>query len=273
MFRPHPQVHPFLAWPLAASALALSVLGAGCDLDMDDDDPVIVIVDETAPMAPTGLTSVTGDGQVQLVWNASYEPDVAGYRIYWSPAPAGPYTYMATTYVPRYNDRDVENGVTYFYAVTVFDDTGNESELSPEIVHDTPRPQGENLVLYSASGASWELSGYDFDHYVRRPWSSVESDIYFTITSGRASMVASDPDTDLQDAGFHELADLDWAPPGGWTGEDRVTLIIGHSYYVWTRDDHYAKFRVTALDLALGRVVVDWAYQIDPSNPELRAGR
>ena len=77
----------------------------------------------------------------------------------------------------------------------------------------------------------------------------------------------------VEDAGYHELSDLDWAPPAGWTGEDRVTLVIGHSYYVWTRDDHYAKFRVTALDLVQGRVVVDWAFQIDPSNPELRQGR
>jgi hypothetical protein len=254
---------------LWAVATTLGLVASGCG-DFNND-PVVVVTDETPPAPPVGLYSITGDGQVQLIWNASYEPDLAGYRVYWSPAPDGPYALMATTSVPRYNDRDVDNGVTYFYAVTAFDDHGNESELSREIVHDTPRPEGQNLVLFDAGGASWELSGYDFDHYVRRPWSSIDTDMYFAVVNGRPSMVAADPATDLQDAGYHELADLDWAPPSGWTGEDRVTLIPGHSYYVWTRDDHYAKFRVTALDPT--RVVVDWAFQIDPSNPELRAGR
>jgi hypothetical protein len=108
---------------------------------------------------------------------------------------------------------------------------------------------------------------------VRRPYSSPDTDIYFTLAGGRPAMAAADPATDLQDAGYHALDELDWAPPAGWTGEDRVTLVLGHSYYVWTRDDHYAKFRVTAIDVALGRVIIDWAYQIDSSNPELRGGR
>jgi len=43
--------------------------------------------------------------------------------------------------------------------------------------------------------------------------------------------------------------------------------VIGHSYYVFTRDNHFAKFRVTSLtDTA---VHLDWAYQTDPGNPQL----
>ncbi len=256
-----------LAAPLVAVLLLLS---SGCGLDLDDD-PVVGPRDVTPPAIPTGVRSVTGDSQVQLVWNPNVEEDLACYRIYWSPAPAGPYEFMAETDIPRFVDRDVDNGVTYFYAVTAVDVAGNESELSLELIHDTPRPAGTDLVLWRASGPSWELSGYDFSSYVRRPWSSVDADMYFNLESGRPAMVASDPATDLQDAGYAQLDDLDWAPPAGWTGEDRVTLIEGHCYYVWTRDDHYAKFRVT--DLNLERVVIDWAYQIDKSNPELVRGR
>jgi hypothetical protein len=244
---------------LGAVAIALS----GC-LDLDDDpEHVLVVVDEVPPAIPSGLVSVTGDGQVDLVWNPCLEPDFAEYRVYWSSTATGPYEPMASTRAPRYTDYDVDNGVTYFYAVTAVDHTGNESDLSPEMVHDTPRPEGVDLVLYDAAGPSWELSGYEFDRYLRRPFSAPDTDIYFTLIGGRPAMVAGD----------HALDDLDWAPPAGWTGEDRVTLILGHSYYVWTRDDHYAKFRVTAIDHALGRVIVDWAYQIDGSNPELRGGR
>ena len=254
---------------LGAAAIALP----GC-FDFDDGpDHVVVPVDRVPPAIPSGLVSVTGDGQVDLVWNPSLDADLDEYRVYWSPTASGPYEYMASTRVPRYTDYDVDNGVTYFYAVTAVDHNDNESDLSPELVHDTPRPEGVDLVLYDAAGPSWELSGYEFDRYVRRPFSSPDTDIYFTLGGGRPAMAAADPATDLQDAGYHALDELDWAPPAGWTGEDRVTLVLGHSYYVWTRDDHYAKFRVTAIDLALGRVIVDWAYQIDSSNPELRGGR
>jgi hypothetical protein len=38
---------------------------------------------------------------------------------------------------------------------------------------------------------------------------------------------------------------------------------------VWTRDDHYAKFRVTGLSGSL--VTFDWAYQTASGNPELHA--
>jgi hypothetical protein len=264
---------PIAPWRRLGIALAaVLVLAPGCHF-FDDDDAVVYPIDDTPPAVPTGVRSITGDGQVQLVWNPNLEEDLAGYRIYWSPAPAGPYEFMVATDIPRYVDRDVNNGITYFYAVTAFDLDGNESELSRDLIHDTPRPAGQNLVLYSATGQNWELSGYDFDEYVRRPWSAIDSDIYFSVEYGRPAMVAANPATDLQDAGWSELDDLDWAPPSGWTGEDRVTLIEGHSYYVWTRDDHYAKFRVTALEPANGRVVVDWAFQIDKSNPELLRGR
>ena len=38
---------------------------------------------------------------------------------------------------------------------------------------------------------------------------------------------------------------------------------------VWTRDNHFAKFRVTAVGST--QVTLDWAYQIDPGNRDLKA--
>jgi len=167
--------------------VAFSVAIAGCNLD---DDGTVFVPDVTPPAIPSGFHSITGDGEVRLVWNPNLEEDLAGYTVYWSEAPAGPYEFVANTTIPRYVDRDVDNGSTYYYAVTAVDEAGNESELSQEFVHDTPRPAGENLVLWNAAGASWELSGYDFDHYVRRPWTSVDADIFFLVDQGRRAMVA-----------------------------------------------------------------------------------
>ena len=109
--------------------------------------------------------------------------------------------------------------------------------------------------------------GLDFSADVRRPFDAAATDIYFGIEGGRPAMIAADDDTDLQDAGYVPLDVLGWAPPRGWTAEDRVTMIEGHSYYVWTRDDHFAKFHVVELDAQ--RVIIDWAYQTSRANPEL----
>jgi hypothetical protein len=48
-----------------------------------------------------------------------------------------------------------------------------------------------------------------------------------------------------------------------------VELIPGHVYVVLTRDNHFAKFQVKSL--TTDRVRIDWAYQVDPNNQELRA--
>ena len=50
-------------------------------------------------------------------------------------------------------------------------------------------------------------------------------------------------------------------------GDGVVEAIVGHSYIVYTRDGHYAKFEVIAR--GSGTLTMDWAYQIDPDNPEL----
>ena len=73
--------------------------------------------------------------------------------------------------------------------------------------------------------------------------------------------------TDIQDAGYIGLEDVDWAPEEGWALTGEVPLIEGHSYVVWTWDDHYAAFRVASISPE--RVLVEWAYQTDEGNPEL----
>ena len=76
-------------------------------------------------------------------------------------------------------------------------------------------------------------------------------------------------DTDIQDLGYtHSLLDIKVAPASGWSPTHDVRLYVGHTYVVWTHDDHYAKFRVTSLSPS--RVVFDWAYQLQESNPMLK---
>jgi hypothetical protein len=245
--------------------LAVIALGAaGCD----DDGPVGVR-DLYPPAPPQAVRTVTGDGRVTLSWVQNTEPDLDGYRVYrGTTSYDGPFAPLGTTGSTTYVDDEVINGTTYYYAVAAFDEAGNESDLSLENTFDTPRPAGTNLVLTPTSFEPGLSSGYDFSAGVLRQSTHAETDIYYSIVSGTRLMVARDDNTDIQDAGFHALDELDWAPgEDGWSPTGTAELILGHSYYVWTRTGNFAKFRVT--ELTNSQVRIDWAYQLQADNPEL----
>ncbi|MCX5800242.1 MAG: fibronectin type III domain-containing protein [Candidatus Eisenbacteria bacterium] len=254
---------------LMVAALAV-LFAAGC---MDEDNDVYV--DRTPPRAPQGVFTVTGDGQVDIYWLANRESDLGGYRIYWNDEAAGYYEYVTTTSGTHFTDTDVTNGNTYYYAVSAFDRDGNESDLSYETVSDTPRPEGFDLALYDFSGPNAALSGYVFSDETRQLYSlaaTPATDIYYGYVGEECVMFTWNPDpewplTDIQDGGYRPLAELDDAPPGGWAESGWVVLTEGHSYFVWTRDNHYAKFYVKSVRPEY--VIMDWAYQVDAGNPEL----
>ena len=245
---------------------------AGCT-----DNNVTSPRDVTPPAAPRGLYSTTGNSAVTLRWLANTEGDVAGYRIYMSACESGgscPYDRQGSTTGTSFVLGGLANGVTRYFAIAAVDAAGNESALTYETIFDTPRPAGVDAAIgnfvNSAAGAGW-----DFSAATARSSNDTLTDVYFGYNGGVYQMFAKDVGgtfTDLQDAGYATSLDaVDWAPNTGWSPSGTVELIIGHCYIVWTRDDHYAKFRVTSLSTA--QVTFDWAYQSDPGNPELAAKR
>lgn len=251
-------------------------VNAGCHHwdDCDDCDPGFH-PDTYPPAAPRGVETVTGDHEVEIYWLANTERDLDGYRLYRNEEPDGYFRRIAT--VGRssvsFVDRDVRNGETYYYALAAFDDAGNESELSSELAFDTPRPEGRDLRLSNSVRVPAE-AGYDFSARRVVDVASIDADIYYWQTEeDGAWLVATersgDVFTDIQDVGFARFDEIGWAPEGGWAPSGDVPLIEGHVYVIWTWDDHYAKVRVVSL--GPNSVVLDWAYQLDPGNPELRA--
>ena len=248
------------------------VLLAGC---RDDSTSVR---DVTPPAAPRGVYTVTGDGEVFVSWLANTEGDVAGYRVYQAPCASGsscPYDRVGSTSGTTFTATGLTNGVTRYYAVAAYDHAGNESDLSYQTLFDTPRPEGFgrslNNYLDSAAG-----SGYDFSAFAARPWDDPATDMYFGYNGSVNQMFVPDFQTDIQDAGYASSLDaVDFAPNAGWSPTGSVELVVGHCYVVWTRDDHYAKFRVTEIHPSApgvpAMVLFDWAYQVDPGNRELRA--
>ncbi len=77
----------------------------------------------TPPFPPTNLVAVPSETAVRLAWQASPEPDVAGYVIYRASAPGADFVRLTPTPITRttYTDRSVERGRTYSYVVTAVD--------------------------------------------------------------------------------------------------------------------------------------------------------
>jgi alpha-L-arabinofuranosidase len=92
--------------------------------------------DDQPPRAPNGLSGSAGNGNAFLFWNANPENDLQGYNLYRSRCAAGPYRYRVNAEpieIAEYLDTGVDNDVTYTYAVTAVDRSGNESSRSAKI--------------------------------------------------------------------------------------------------------------------------------------------
>jgi hypothetical protein len=179
----------------------------------------------------------------------------------------------------------LDNGETWFYAVSSVNERGIESEiLSYEIVFDTPRPEG-SVVLRNYLGQNPASSGYDLASLTSRAqaWDDITTDIYFgtlndTIPDDQSRRnihyIFSASGVDIQDYG---LNDVDWAPETGWSNLGRVEALPGHSYAIRItttgRGQNYAKVRVESV--TDDQVTLDWAYQQSTSgdgNRELTPG-
>ena len=93
----------------------------------------ITPADRFPPPAPINLAGVASTGSIELLWDRSTAPDLAGYRIYRAQG-AGAFAKVGETREsPSYGDRTIEAGKLYRYAVTAFDNAGNESSMSATV--------------------------------------------------------------------------------------------------------------------------------------------
>lgn len=239
----------------------LVLFASGCKQMMND------VVDRTAPSRPSGLWTETGNNMIELFWDRNRESDVAGYNVFVSSSYNGRYALIGSVRDPYFNDTGARNGSTYYYAVTAYDYDGNESELSRDVAYDVPRPEGYGVVLDNYRQVT-ATSGYDFSRYGVVPYNDLYADMYFENYQGTYYMNVRE-DSDIKDMGpTNSILDIREAPSSGWSTTHDVQLVAGHTYVVWTWDDHYAKFRVS--NVSPSRVTFDWAYQLQKSNPLLK---
>ena len=79
---------------------------------------------------------------VTLTWVASASPNVAGYTVFRSTTPGGPYTQIISAIVAAtsYQDKTVLAGLAYYFVVTAVDKSGISSSYSSEAKAIVPFP-------------------------------------------------------------------------------------------------------------------------------------
>ena len=248
--------------------LIATLLGgiSGCYIDANDDR------DREPPAVPRGVRTITGDEEVIIEWYPNGEYDLAGYQI-WRGRDSINFDNLAevSENETRYRDTTVRNGETYYYAVSAYDTDGNESELSPEEAWDTPRPEGQNIILDDYTIFPGR-SGFDFSRPEKGSihWDTPATDIYFGFdTEIGVPYLYSDNETLMQDLGYHENFDaVDVVPEIGYTSLF-VEIIEGHIYALFTPDGNFAKIHIRELGEDAIDIVFDWAYQTDRKNVQL----
>jgi hypothetical protein len=247
------------------------------------------------PEAPTSLSSTTLDGSIALVWSDNpfrADPDIFGnYRIYSTSYDidtdecGSDWLVEGTTVAPEFLVGALANGVPRCFSVTAVSVDGFESDRSP-LRGDTPRPDSRNVALSAAptttSGSGfrfWDDDGDgstepgelglvrnanapDIDFFVDR---DENGDLFLTPVragTGVEFYNENDPVEDLTSIDFAE--DLEYRTSG-------IRALPGFGYVFETDGgDGFVRYgAVRVLHVGTTFLIMDWAFQIDPGNPEL----
>jgi hypothetical protein len=248
-----------------------------------------------APEAPTSLSSITLDAAVALTWSdnpfVSDPANFQNYNVYSTSYDLDndrcgtSWQLEGTTVAPEFLVGALTNGVPRCFTVTAMSPRGAESDRSP-MRADTPRPDARNVAL-AAFQVQAAGSGFRF-------WDDLNGD--GAVQDGELGLVRSGGGTDIVFAVDRINGELFLTPVRAGTGvelydennpvEDltsidfaadrayRTTAIqaspgFGYVFEMNGGDGfkRYGAVRVTHVGQDF--LILDWAYQTDPGNPEL----
>ena len=136
------------------------------------------LIDRVPPAAPTNILATAGQSRIWLSWPTNREPDIAGYRVYYSSGVPGP-PWDGTAAIEGMDSpvsvvgtncllRGLALGTNYFVSIAAVDTSGNESALSSVINTTTsqqpPAPPTGVAVRFGDDGTNvlmWTLSEDD----------------------------------------------------------------------------------------------------------------
>jgi PKD repeat protein len=87
-----------------------------------------------------------------LQWDPNPEPDIAGYKVHWGTSPRVYQKSMDVGAVTSYELSGLDDGVTYYFAVTAYNVAGLESDYSNEVSGRKNLPPTATTQAYPTSG-------------------------------------------------------------------------------------------------------------------------
>ncbi len=91
------------------------------------------------------VSTVAWAGRATVSWDPNTEDDLAGYKVYWGTQPNRNYTdVLDVGNVTSHTFDNLQEGQTYYFAVTAYDRAGNESGFSEEVSAEIPSSGGND---------------------------------------------------------------------------------------------------------------------------------
>lgn len=246
----------------------------------------IVVPTFTPPPVPDAPRAIALDDALFLTWGTASRgaADFSHYKVYQELS--GDAFLLGETDSEGFLDLLAANGETYGYFVTSVDSDGHESSGSV-LAEGTPRPDFTAEFMY-ALGADPSSAGFRFqpDETTSPVGSGTAVDNHFRLESDTNGWwLVPMGSTQVYDAGFttalkcgpaadEGCVDVSVAPASGYTSLD-TQLVVESAYVLRVEGDdgmtHYGVIRVTHLgaDQTGDLMIFDWAYQLQPGNPDL----
>ena len=95
--------------------------------------------------------------QVTLAWDANTETDLAGYKVHYGTASGSYTTHVDVHKVTTAIVNGLTAGQTYYFVVTAYNASNNESGYSNQVSYSVPAPNGAPATPVTPSGASSAL--------------------------------------------------------------------------------------------------------------------
>jgi hypothetical protein len=248
----------------------------------------VFVPQPTPPPVPDAPAVIALDGALFITWGTASRAasDFSVYRVYQE---SGSSSYLlGETDSEGFLDLLAANGTTYDYFVTALDTDGHESGGS-ELASGTPRPDFDGEWLYDFF-AQPTVSGFRFedDESTNPVRAGTASDRHFRLeTDLNGWWLVAGPGTTIHQTGFAttdlkcgvgsdaSCTDVSVAPTSGYSTAD-VELLPQTTYVLRVIGDdglmHYGVIRVIMLGTDQNGdpiMIFDWAYQLQPGNPEL----
>ena len=171
-------------------------LRKGCGFKTVEEDfkffPLIIILAVSGFILFSPLPSATSAAEITLAWDASTDPSITGYKLYYGPSSRNYNASIDVGNQKTWTISGLKSGSTYYFAATGYNSSGVESGYSNEVVH-KPSTQTRSptvndfdgdgttdVAVYNMANGWWSFNysrgGYGFDAIGGPNWRPVPGD-------------------------------------------------------------------------------------------------